>query len=111
MNTETKPHNGFAKVPHGIADAGIPDTLKLFLWLCFDRPADWTFSVAEVAGTMDKTPRCVQKYFRMFLDAGVFTFDAPQSGNMNNFKSFFVEASRVFFNCAMRRGRSESFRK
>ena len=64
---------GFAKVPHGIADAAISDTLKLLLFLCYDRPADWTYSVVEVARTMGKTPQCIRKHFRLMIDAGAFT--------------------------------------
>ena len=48
MNEESKPKTkGWAKVPHGIVDAGIPDTLKLLLWYFCDKPADWTLKLAR----------------------------------------------------------------
>ncbi len=74
LKVESKPKGkGWAKVPHDIVDAAIPDTLKLLLWLCYDRPADWTYSVAEVANTMGKTPQCIRKYFRLLTAEKVFT--------------------------------------
>jgi len=74
MNSNTKPKAvGWAKVPHGIIDAAITETLKLLLWYCYDKPEDWTFSVPDVARSLDKTPQCIRKYFRQFADASVFT--------------------------------------
>src|SRR4051794_35582107 len=74
MNSDTKPKAvGWAKIPHGIVDAAITETLKLLLWYCYDKPEDWTFSVPEVARSMRKTPQCIRSHFRDFTDAGVFT--------------------------------------
>jgi hypothetical protein len=64
---------GWGKVPHGIIDAAIPDTLKLLLWYGYDKPDDWTFSVAEVSRSLGKTKQCIRSWFRKFVDAGVFT--------------------------------------
>jgi hypothetical protein len=73
LNSNTKPKAvGWAPIPHGIVDAAIPETLKLLLWYCYDKPKDWTFSVPEVARSMRKTPQCIRSYFRNFADAAVF---------------------------------------
>ena len=62
----------WATVPHGIVDANLNDTLKLFLWLCYDRKATWTFSVPEVAKTLNRTPQYIRKFFRLMITKGAF---------------------------------------
>jgi predicted transcriptional regulator len=62
---------GWAKVPHGIVDTAIPDMAKMLLWYCYDKPADWTFSVADVVRSLGKTPQCIRRHFNIFTAAGV----------------------------------------
>lgn len=85
----------WAAVPHGIVDAAIPDTLKLLLWLCYDRPANWTYSVAEVAATMRVTKQCVRSYFRDFIAAEVFRRTGTKSTKHGSFPLYSFDRERV----------------
>lgn len=73
MNSDKEPKPvWWAPVPHGIVDANLNDTLKLFLWLCYDRKATWTFSVPEVAKTLNRSPQYIRKCFRLMIAKGAF---------------------------------------
>jgi hypothetical protein len=70
-NKKTVKGKGWAKVPHGIVDAAIPDVMKLLLWYCYDKYPKWRYNVTDVARSLDKTPQCIRKHFRTLLEAGV----------------------------------------
>lgn len=94
MKTITK-ENGFAQVPHGIIDAGIPDTLKLLLWYCYDKSDKWTFSVPEVSRSLGKTKQSIRQYFRILLDAGVYRKSGERQVKHGKYPIYKFDPARV----------------
>lgn len=73
MKSDKKPETvWWAPVPHGIVDANLNDTLKLFLWLCYDRKATWTYSVPEVAKTLNRSPQYIRRFVKLMIAKGAF---------------------------------------
>lgn len=89
---------GWAKVPHGIVDAAIPDVMKLLLWYCYDKYPKWRYNVTDVARSLDKTPQCIRKHFRTLLDRGVFrrTGEMDTKGGILRLYSFHPDQVDAF---------------
>ena len=62
---------GFARVPHGIIESPLPPNLRLLLCYCYSKPADWTFSVAEISRTLQFSNRTVQVYVKTLSQHGI----------------------------------------
>jgi hypothetical protein len=62
---------GFARVPHGIIEAPLSPNMRLLLCYCHSKPADWTFSAADISCTLQFSNRTAQVYVKTLSQHGV----------------------------------------